>query len=108
MTYNGVVVLQLDSMLEMEFILIQFLMVPSILATVPMCVYQECTSTELTRTHVRITLHRVCVISASNYIAIFHFSFLLGISVTEIEIVVLCFWSVCTTVEPPNSAHYWT
>ena len=59
MTYNGVVVLQLDLMLEMEFIIIQFLnpsllIVSSILTTPPMLVYQECTSTELTRTHVRI------------------------------------------------------
>ena len=55
--------LHLDLMLEMEFIIIQFLnpsllMVSSILKTPPMLVYQECTSTELTRTHVRITLHR--------------------------------------------------
>ena len=59
MTYNGVVVLQLDLMLEMEFIIIQFLnplllMMSSILSIPPMLVYQECTSTELTRTHVRI------------------------------------------------------
>ena len=59
MTYNGVGILQLDLMLEMEFIIIQFLnlsllMVSSILTAPPMLVYQECTSTELTRTHVRL------------------------------------------------------
>ena len=61
MTYNGVVVLQLDLMLEMEFIIIQFLnlsllTVSSILTAPPMLVYQECTSTELTGSHVRIAL----------------------------------------------------
>ena len=71
MTYNGVVSLQLDLMLEMELIILQFLnpsllIVPSILTTPPMLVYQEYTSTELTRTHVRITLHRVCVTKKGN------------------------------------------
>ena len=71
MTYNGVVVLQLDLMLEMELIILQFLnpsllIVSSILTAPPMLVYQECTSTELTRTHVRITLHRLCVTKKGN------------------------------------------
>ena len=71
MTYNGVTLLQLDLMLEMELIPLQFLnpsllIVSSILTIPPMLVYQECTSTELTRTHVCIPLHRVCVRKKGN------------------------------------------